>query len=133
MIEVCIDECVMDLDTKIIDEDIKNLSNLLNICVNILYEYFHSKKYAQKLILETTVSPPIDSKLINKLAESIESKISYRINLEEVFNKSGVFRVITQIIISIFSLNTKESGSLNEVGKIEALRASVAYISSFIK
>jgi len=133
MIEVCIDECVMDLDTKIIDEDIKNLSNLLNICVNILYEYFHSKKYAQKLILETTVSPPIDSKLINKLAESIESKISYRINLEEVFNKSGVFRVITQIIISIFSLNTKESGSLNEVGKIEARRASVAYISSFIK
>ena len=133
MIEVCIDECVMDLDTKIIDEDIKNLSNLLNICVNILYEYFNSKKYAQKLILETTVSPPIDSKLINKLAESIESKISYRINLEEIFNKSGVFRVITQIIISIFSLNTKESGSLNEVGKIEAHRASVAYISSFIK
>jgi len=133
MIKVCIDECVMDLDTKIIDEDIKNLSNLLNICVNILYEYFNSKKYAQKLILETTVSPPIDSKLINKLAESIESKISYRVNLEEIFNKSGVFRVITQIIISIFSLNTKESGSLNEVGKIEAHRASVAYISSFIK
>ena len=26
MIEVCIDECVMDFDTKIIDEDIKNLS-----------------------------------------------------------------------------------------------------------
>ena len=72
---------------KIIDEDIKNLSNLLNICVNILYEYFNSKKYAQKLILETTVSPPIESKLINKLAESIESKISYRINLEEIFRE----------------------------------------------
>ena len=34
--------------------------------------------------------------------------------------KQGVCRVIAQIILSIFSLNTKESGKLNDVGKIEA-------------
>ena len=132
MIEVCIDECIEALENKVIDEDIINLSNLLNICIGVMYEYFANNKSAQKLILHTTISPPVDTVFINKLSKILESKISHRIDLENVFNKSGVFRVITQLIISIFSLNAKESGELNEVGKIEAHRASVAYISSFI-
>ena len=37
-----------------------------------------------------------------------------------------------QIIISIFSLNTRESGSLNEVGKIEANRAAYAYMLNWV-
>ena len=41
-------------------------------------------------------------------------------------------RVVAQIILSIFSLNTKESGALNEVGKIEANRAVIAYIKSWL-
>jgi hypothetical protein len=49
-----------------------------------------------------------------------------------MFNKDGVFRVLTQIIISVFSLNTKESGELNEVGKIEANRAAHAYLLNWI-
>ena len=53
MIEVCIDECVMDLDTKIIDEDIKNLSNLLNICVNIQKEPFANNKTHQGKLKKT--------------------------------------------------------------------------------
>ena len=54
------------------------------------------------------------------------------IDLPEMFNKDGVFRVLTQIIISVFSLNTKESGELNEVGKIEANRAAHAYLLNWI-
>ena len=37
------------------------------------------------------------------------------------------------LIISIFSLNTRESGILNEVGKIEAHRAAHAYILNWIE
>ena len=53
------------------------------------------------------------------------------INLENVFNKQGVCRVVAQIILSIFSLNTKESGKLNDIGKIEASRAVIAYMTSW--
>ena len=41
--------------------------------------------------------------------------------------------MIAQIILSVFSLNTKESGALNDVGKIEATRAASAYLESWIK
>ena len=37
-----------------------------------------------------------------------------------------------KIIISIFSLNTREGGSLNEVGKIEANRAAYAYMLTWV-
>jgi hypothetical protein len=47
-----------------------------------------------------------------------------------MFNKPGVFLVITQIILSILSLNTKENGGLTEVGLNEAARASNAYLLS---
>ena len=57
----------------------------------------------------------------------------WNIDINNVFNKAGVCRVIAQIILSIFSLNTKESGALNDVGKIEAIRAASAYLESWIK
>ena len=40
-----------------------------------------------------------------------------------MFNKEGVFLVMVQIIISILSLNIKENGELNQIGKSEAHRA----------
>ena len=49
-----------------------------------------------------------------------------------MFNKSGVFLVVTQIIFSILSLNTKENSGLTEVGLNEAIRAANAYLLSCI-
>jgi len=49
-----------------------------------------------------------------------------------MFNKPGVFLVITQIIFSILSLNTKEDGELTDVGLNEAVRATNAYLHSCI-
>jgi hypothetical protein len=47
-------------------------------------------------------------------------------------NKDGIYRVLTQIIISIFSLNIKEGGLLNETGKIEAHRAAHSYMLNWV-
>jgi hypothetical protein len=49
-----------------------------------------------------------------------------------MYNKDGIYRVLTQIIISIFSLNAKESNALNETGKIEAHRAGHAYMLNWV-
>ena len=49
-----------------------------------------------------------------------------------MFNKEGVFLVMVQIIISIFSLNIKENGELNQIGKSEAHRAAYSYLLSCI-
>jgi hypothetical protein len=49
-----------------------------------------------------------------------------------MFNKEGVFLVMVQIVISIFSLNIKENGELNQIGKSEAQRASYSYLLSCI-
>ena len=67
------------------------------------------------------------------IISAIEKTYERNIDINNVFNKAGVCRVIAQIILSIFSLNTKESGALNDVGKIEAIRAASAYLESWIK
>ena len=86
---------------------------------------------AQKIILGNTVNPPIESNSIHKLGNVIQETYEQSISLENVFNKRGVCRVVAQIILSIFSLNTKESGKLNDIGKIEASRAVIAYMTSW--
>ena len=63
---------------------------------------------------------------------AIQSFIDINISLPEMFNKDGVYRVFTQIILSILSLNLKENGSIDEVGKIEAHRAGHAYLMSWV-
>ena len=63
---------------------------------------------------------------------SFQVNLLFAQELPKFFNNDGVFRVFTQIIISIFSLNTRESGSLNEVGKIEANRAAYAYMLNWV-
>ena len=68
----------------------------------------------------------------HELSSSVQEFIERNIELPEFFNNDGVFRVFTQIIISILSLNTRESGILNEVGKIEANRAAHAYILNWV-
>lgn len=84
------------------------------------------------IILKNTVSPPISSESINDLGSSVESFIDSNVSLPEMYNKSGVYRVLVQLILSVFSLNAKENGTLNEVGRIEAHRAGQSYLLNWI-
>ena len=84
------------------------------------------------MVLSNTTSLPVTKEPFHELSSSVQEFIERNIELPEFFNNDGVFRVFTQIIISIFSLNTRESGILNEVGKIEANRAAHAYIQNWV-
>ena len=108
------------------------LSVIVLRSVEIIYNYFHTKKAAQDLILKNTTSIPVNKEFFNEVALCVQKFIDKNIELPKFFNNDGVFRVFTQIIISIFSLNTRESGSLNEVGKIEANRAAYAYMLNWV-
>ena len=101
-------------------------------CVEILYDYFQESRSSQIIILNNTIAPPIDSSAMRLLAENIETFTESNIKLPEMHNKDGVYRVLTQIIISIFSLNVKEGGLLNETGKIEAHRAGYSYMLNWV-
>ena len=100
--------------------------------VEVMYEYFRSSKPAQLIILKNTVSPPMSSESMHGLASSIEYFIDKNIELPDMYNKSGVYRVLTQLILSVFALNAKENGELNEVGRIEAHRAGLSYLLNWI-
>ena len=108
------------------------LSVIVLRSVEIIYNYFHTKKAAQDLILKNMTSIPVNKEFFNEVALCVQKFIDKNIELPKFFNNDGVFRVFTQIIISIFSLNTRESGSLNEVGKIEANRAAHAYMLNWV-
>ncbi|MDB3951876.1 hypothetical protein N9424_02715 [Gammaproteobacteria bacterium] len=110
----------------------ENLSVVILRCVEILYDYFQESRSSQIIILNNTIAPPIDSSTIRLLAENIETFTESNIKLPEMHNKDGVYRVLTQIIISIFSLNVKEGGLLNETGKIEAHRAGYSYMLNWV-
>jgi len=94
--------------------------------------FFRTNPGAQKLILENNVTPPVLSSELHKIAGSILKHVEGSIGLPNMFNKPGVFLVITQIIFSILSLNTKEDGELTDVGLNEAVRATNAYLHSCI-
>ena len=110
----------------------ENLSVVILRCVEILYDYFQESRSSQIIILNNTIAPPIDSSAMRLLAENIEKFTESNIKLPEMHNKDGVYRVLTQIIISIFSLNVKEGGLLNETGKIEAHRAGYSYMLNWV-
>ena len=134
IISKCIDECLENFSKNILsDSDKGDLIKVTNYIISNIYEYFFNSSIAQKLILSNTINPPLDSDSIRQLGSVIQETYEESISLENVFNKEGVCRVVAQIILSIFSLNTKESGKLNDVGKIEASRAVVAYMTSWTK
>ena len=134
IISKCIDECLENFSKNILSESDKgDLIKVTNYIIFNIYEYFFNSSIAQKLILSNTINPPLDSDSIRQLGSVIQETYEESISLENVFNKEGVCRVVAQIILSIFSLNTKESGKLNDVGKIEASRAVVAYMTSWTK
>ena len=110
----------------------KDYANCLKDCINIIIEFFKSNPGAQKLILENNMTPPTSSSDLHKVADTILKHVEGSVGLPNMFNKSGVFLVVSQIIFSILSLNTKENGELTDVGLNEALRATNAYLLSCI-
>ena len=104
----------------------------LKECVILIIEFYRNNAGAQKLLLENTVSPPMPSSDLYEIAETIQMHIEQSIGLPSMFNKSGVFLVVTQIIVSILSLDVKETTKLTEVGLNEAVRAANAYLLSCI-
>jgi len=107
-------------------------STCLKDCINIIIKFFKENPGAQKLILEHNIAPAISSSDLHKIAETILKHVEGSISLPNMFNKSGVFLVVSQILFSILSLNTKENGELTDVGLNEALRATNAYLLSCI-
>lgn len=133
LIEKYINEITAELDNKNGDIYTNEPSVVILKCTNIMYEYFLVNNQAQELILKNTLNPSIDKSSIHALGKSIQTYVDSNIKMPSFFNKDGVFRVLAQIILSVFSLNAKEDGALNEVGKIEAHRAGHAYILNWIK
>ena len=125
-------ELSKDFSKRSSDINTAELSVIVLRTVEIIYDYFSSSIAAQQLVLSNTTSLPVTKEPFNELSSSVQEFIERNMELPEFFNNDGVFRVFTQIIISIFSLNTRESGILNEVGKIEANRAAHAYILNWV-
>jgi AcrR family transcriptional regulator len=132
MITRYIESCSMEFKTKSVNIKTDQSSVIILRTVEILFNFFKNSKAAQIIILSNTLTPSMPSKSIHELSSQVQTFVDMNIDLPEMFNKDGVFRVLTQIIISVFSLNTKESGELNEVGKIEANRAAHAYLLNWI-
>jgi|TARA_B110000438_G_scaffold271980_1_gene290333 AcrR family transcriptional regulator len=107
-------------------------SSCLKNCVIVIIDFFQDNPGAKKLILENTVTPPIPSKYLYVIADTMLKHIEKSLGLPSMFNKSGVFLVIAQIIFAILSLNTKENDELTDVGLNEAVRATNAYLISCI-
>lgn len=132
MSKIYITQCTNDFKSKSKNINTDNLSVIVLRCVESLYEYFTQNFAAQKLILSNEFNSSIEKEKFNELSLAIQSFIDINISLPEMFNKDGVYRVFTQIILSILSLNFKENGSIDEVGKIEAHRAGHAYLMSWV-
>ena len=132
MSNIYMSECIKDFKSKTQNIKTDNLSVVVLRCVGILYDYFDNNLKAQKLILSNEFGPSIGTDKFYELSLAIQSFVDMNIKLPEMFNKDGVYRVFTKIIISIFSLNQKENDSIDEVGKIEAHRAGHAYLLDWV-
>jgi len=132
LIQIYIEKCNQALITNLQINSNADYAACLKDSVNIMIVFFRTNPGAQKLILENNVTPPVLSSELHKIAGSILKHVEGSIGLPNMFNKPGVFLVITQIIFSILSLNTKEDGELTDVGLNEAVRATNAYLLSCI-
>ena len=132
LIQIYIKKCDQALIANLQINSNADYAACLKDSVNIMIVFFRTNPGAQKLILENNVTPPVLSSELHKIAGSILKHVEGSIGLPNMFNKPGVFLVITQIIFSILSLNTKEDGELTDVGLNEAVRATNAYLHSCI-
>ena len=125
-------ECSEEFRQSDSNQEYEDLSKALEESVVRIFNFFTTNIGAQKIILQNTVTPPVESKILHLLSKEVISFIEKNIKLPSMFNKEGVFLVMVQIIISIFSLNIKENAELNQIGKSEAQRASYSYLLSCI-
>ena len=125
-------ECSAEFRESDNNQNYDDLSKALEESVIRIFNFFSKNIGAQKLILQNTVAPPAKSETLHLLSSEVISFIEKNIKLPSMFNKEGVFLVMVQIVISIFSLNIKENGELNQIGKSEAQRASYSYLLSCI-
>ena len=125
-------ECSEEFRQSDSNHEYEDLSKALEESVVRIFNFFTTNIGAQKIILQNTVTPPVESKILHLLSQEVLSFIEKNIKLPSMFNKEGVFLVMVQIIISIFPLNIKENGELNQIGKSEAQRASYSYLLSCI-
>ena len=125
-------ECSEEFRQSDSNQEYEDLSKALEESVVRIFNFFTTNIGAQKIILQNTVTPPVESKILHLLSKEVIFFIEKNIKLPSMFNKEGVFLVMVQIIISIFSLNIKENGELNQIGKSEAQRASYSYLLSCI-
>ena len=132
LIQIYIKKCNQALIANLQINSNADYAACLKDSIDIMIEFFRENPGAQKLILENNVTPPVLSAELHKIADSILKHVEGSIGLPNMFNKPGVFLVITQIIFSILSLNTKENGELTDVGLNEAVRATNAYLLSCI-
>ncbi|MDB9738442.1 hypothetical protein OAB45_04560 [Gammaproteobacteria bacterium] len=132
LIQIYIEKCNQALIANLQINSNADYAACLKDSVNIMIVFFRTNPGAQKLILENNVTPPVLSSELHKIADSILKHVEGSIGLPNMFNKPGVFLVITQIIFSILSLNTKENGELTDAGLNEAVRATNAYLHSCI-
>ena len=132
LIQIYIKKCNQALIANLQINSNADYAACLKDSVDIIIEFFKLNPGAQKLILENNVTPPVLSSELHKIADSILKHVEGSIGLPNMFNKPGVFLVITQIIFSILSLNTKENAELTDVGLNEAVRATNAYLLSCI-
>ena len=132
LIQIYIKKCNQALIANLQINSNADYAACLKDSVDIIIEFFKTNLGAQRLILENNVTPPVLSSELHKIADSILKHVEGSIGLPNMFNKPGVFLVITQIIFSILSLNTKENAELTDVGLNEAVRATNAYLLSCI-
>ena len=132
LVQVYVENCNKALISNLEINKNADYATCLKDSVNAIIEFFRTNPGAQKLILENNITPPILSTELHKIASSILKHVEGSVGLPNMFNKPGVFLVITQIIFSILSLNTKEDGELTDVGLNEAVRATNAYLLSCI-
>ena len=134
---MCIRDSINDCAIYFKDESsniqTEHLSVVILRCVEILFDFFNTNKASHELILKSSITLSIDSELLSELSTPIQNYIESNITLPGMHNKDGIYRVLTQIILAIFSLNAKESGNLNETGKIEAHRAGTAYMQNWVE
>lgn len=132
LIEKYLDACSSNLSSGLDSKIGNDYLQCINDCCKIIHNFFQNQHGARKLILENTLSPPVDSKELKKISIKIQKYIEQSTHLPSMFNKEGVFLVVTQIIFSVMSLDTKETSTLTQVGLNEATRASHAYLLSCI-
>lgn len=132
LIEKYLDACSLHLSNNLSSKVSNEYQQCIMDCCKVIHEFFCNQSGARKLILENTICPPVPSKEMQKVSAKIQKHLEKNLTLPSMFNKEGVFLVVTQIIFAVLSLDVKETSDLTQIGLNEAARSSHAYLLSCI-